>query len=251
MRNEDYTEFCELLDSAYDLIGVGVNKVISGGAKGIFFTSMAAYSLPTVRAALSAHCLDRVRGRFTPKPADIIEQIEANDGRRSAEEAWAIALTGKKETDTVVLTPEIIEAFEICRPVLESSGERSARKSFLDAYTRLVAQNRAKQQPVQWFASLGSDKTGRAAAIEKAVAAGLLPAPAISALLAAPVGDVVPNANGLAQLDAIHQMLVDGTEAKERTRLKAVERARFAVEESKRRTNEQVTQYQLQHAARP
>ena len=254
MRREDFDEFAELLDDIYDLIGSGTNKVISGGSKSVFFNAMAPYSLETVRVALAAHCVDKVRGRFTPKPADIIEQIEAsaaNDGRPGGEEAWAIALQSQDENNTVIWTDEIAEAYRICRPVLESSGAISARKSFLEVYSREVAQARAEWRPAQWSISLGWDKTRHTAVMEKAVTAGLLAAPAVHALLPAPGSDASPDVKARAQLNGIRQMLADGTKAKERARLEAAESDRFADKEIKRRANEQVTQYQLQHAARP
>lgn len=252
MQNDDYTEFCDLLDGAYDLIGSGTNKIISGSAKSLFFSAMGSYSLQTVRAALGAHCLDKVRGRFTPKPADIIEQIEAsaaNDGRPGGEEAWAIALPSQDEANSVIWTDEIAESFSICRPVLESSGAISARKSFLEVYSRKVAQSQAERRPVRWSITLGWDKTQHAAVMEKAAIVGLLAAPAVHALLPAPDGDVVPDAKARAQLDGIRQMLADGTKAKERARLEAAESDRFADKEIKRRANEQVTQYLASGAA--
>lgn len=212
MVERDFDEFCELLDAAYDLIGSGANKVISAGAKGLFFGAMAAHSLPAVRAALSAHCLDRVRGRFVPKPADLIEQIELageKDGRPGAEEAWAIALTSQDESDTVVWTSEIAEAFALCRPVLSMGDEVGARMAFKEAYMRIIASARASRRPAKWSASLGWDIAKRTAVLSRAAVAGLLPAPQVAALLPAPIGEPMPDAAARAQIAKIRQMLAD------------------------------------------
>jgi hypothetical protein len=217
MRADDFDDFAQLLDDAYDLIGSGSNKAISGGAKSLFFAAMASYSLAQFRAALSAHCLDRARGRFTPKPADIIEQIEAsalNDGRPGAEEAWAIALTSRDEADTVVWTAECAAAFSVCGPVLGLGDEVGARMAFKDAYGRLVAAARADRRPAAWSVSAGWDTLRRNAALLRAVTAGLLPAP-VAPLLAAPEGQGADD-RAREQLAEIKRRLVEGAEAKQR-----------------------------------
>lgn len=142
MRANDYDDFAQLVDDANDLIGVGANKVITGGAKSMSVTALAPYSLATVRAALGAHCVDKVRVRFTPKPTDIIEQIEAsalNDGRPGAEGAWALALRGQDEADTVVWTAECADAYAQASSIMALSDEVSARMAFKEEYVRLVA----------------------------------------------------------------------------------------------------------------
>jgi len=186
MDNRHYDEFSALLDAAYDLIGVGQNKTISSGAKAMFFKAMASYSIEQFRMALNGHCMDKQRGRFTPKPADIIEQIEGmtgGDGRPSDDEAWAIALTSQDEADTVVWTTEAAEAFGICQPVMATGDKVGARMAFKDAYNRLVTAARQSGHKAHWVASLGWDMDRRSKVIEKAVTAGLLPEPMATALL--------------------------------------------------------------------
>jgi hypothetical protein len=232
MQPRDYDDFAQLLDDAYDLIGVGANKIISGGAKSMFFAAMAPYSLATVRGALAAHCVDKVRGRFTPKPADIIEQIEAsalNDGRPGVEEAWAIALTSRNEADTVVWTAECAEAFALASPILALGDEVGARMAFKEAYARLVAQARAERRPAAWSASIGWDEAGRITVLKRAAAAGLLPAPAAQMLLTGPAGSAVPDPRAREQLAAVKQMLADGAAARQ-ARLDAEHDDRIAAE---------------------
>lgn len=186
MDNRHYDEFSALIDAAYDLIGSGTNKTISPTAKAMFFKAMAPYSIEQFRMALNAHCMDKQRGRFTPKPADIVEQIEGltgGDGRPSDDEAWAIALTSQDEADTVVWTTETAEAYRISQPVMETGDKVGARMAFKDAYNRLIAASRQAGRPAQWVASLGWDKTRQEQVINKAVSAGLLPMPMAAALL--------------------------------------------------------------------
>lgn len=233
MRTDDFDEFAQLLDDAYDLIGSGANKVISGGAKSLFFAAMGPYSLAQFRAALSAHCLDKARGRFTPKPADIIEQIEAsalNDGRPGAEEAWAIALTSLDEADTVIWSTECAEAFRIAKPVLDASGAISARKGFIEAYERLVGAARAARRPVEWVTSIGWDMGKRELALTRAVGAGVLPPPVVAALLPAPpVEKEALTDHDRQQLQKVLVMLTEG-EAARRRKVERAEQERLGGE---------------------
>jgi hypothetical protein len=253
MFEKDYDEFAALLDDAYDLIGSGANKIIGAGAKSMFFAAMAKYPMSAVRAALSAHCLDRTRGRFTPKPADLIEQIEMvfeNDGRPGPEEAWAIALTSVDEADTVVWTQEAAEAFGICRPVFESSGAISARKPFLEAYARLVTVARTARQPAQWSVSLGWDTAKQTAILAKAGATGLLAAPTVAALLPAPITEPVPNARAREQIAKIREMLKFTAEEKAAKADRDLEADWRDGEACKRQIAAQVARYQVESSAR-
>jgi hypothetical protein len=219
MRAEDYDEFAELLDAIYDLIGSGANKTINPPAKAMFFQALAKYPLPVVRTALSAHCQDRQRGKFTPKPADIIEQIEAaasRDNRPGAEEAFALALTSMDEQNTVVWTQECAQAFAAAKPVLDASGSISARKTFIEVYERLVGEARQNRAAPHWFASPGLDAIGRAAAIKRAVASGLmLPAPAAPLQLEGMAKAEKFSLNPRQQLDHIRKMVLDGIAEKQ------------------------------------
>lgn len=179
---------------------------------------------------------------FAPVPNSIYKRCLSMDGRPGAEEAWAIALRGTDEADTVVWTTEIGAAFEICRPVLETSGAISARKPFMEAYTRLVVEARAVRRPAEWVASKGWDPARQAEAIKAAAAAGRLPAPVAAALLEGPTADVEPTTEGRAQLAAIKKMLASAGEEREKRRLDEVERQRLADEAYKVRTQQTVDQ---------
>lgn len=246
MQANDYDDFAMLLDDVYDLIGSGPNKIIAGGAKSMFFAALAPYSLATVRAALGAHCVDKVRGRFTPKPADIIEQIELsamNDGRPGVEEAWAIAVRSQDEADTVVWTAECAEAYAIASSVMVLGDDVGARMAFKEAYVRLVAAARAERRPAAWAASIGWDAGRRDEVLKRAVVAGQLPAPTVHALLAGPT-DVEPISDvARDQLDAIKQQLAEGQAARE-ARIEAEHEQRLAAEAAERaERNRKVEEY--------
>ena len=227
MRENDFDEFSELLRASFDLLGkTQAAKVVSPTAQALFFQALVEYPLPAVRAGLSNHVK---RGKFTPTPADIVEFIESSrqvDNRPGSEEAWALALTTLDEAKTVVWTQEAAEAFGIARPVLESSGAISARKTFLEVYERLVAASRKAGTAASWFVSPGSDVESYQLALKNGVAAGFLPAPAKAEALPAP--EKAPTLAPHEQLAAIRTMLLDGIRAKQ---LAADEEIRGRIEE--------------------
>jgi hypothetical protein len=186
---------------------------------------------------------------FAPVPNSIYKRCLLMDGRPGAEEAWAIALLGTGETNTVVWTQEIAAAFAICRPVLESSGAISARKPFLEAYTRLVTEARAVRRPAEWLASLGWDKEQQVQAIKVATAAGQLTGPAAAALLEGPAGDPTPDASARNQISKIKQLLKDMADERELRDLVELERRDQADAIYKIRTQQMVNRYQQGAAA--
>jgi hypothetical protein len=184
MRDADFDEFTKLLDATCSLLSRGA-YIPNALNTALWFRSLLAHDLDTVRAAFDAHIADPLRGRFIPVPADILAQVEgaaANDGRPGAEEAWAIALRGVDETETVVWTAETAEAWSIARPVHAAGDEVGARMAFREAYGRLVETARHSRRPVQWVVTEGHDAQRRQVAIAAAVQAGRLPASALPEL---------------------------------------------------------------------
>lgn len=124
--------------------------------------------------------------RFTL--ADVVERINAQDGRLSADEAWATALLAHDESETVVWTEEAAQAYWASESLLQNFDKIGARMAFKGAYERLCLESRNLKKPVKWLSSLGHDPEKRKFAIEQAVhlnrltesaAAGLLPAPKV------------------------------------------------------------------------
>lgn len=131
---------------------------------------LAVYPEEAVLAALE-RCKREVTGRLSL--AHIIQRID--DGRPTADEAWAQVGTDD-EYQTLVTTDEALQAVGEVRTLIEAGDMVAARKSFLDAYQRIVTENRARGVPVNWLASLGWDNAGQIRALTAAVQAGKLSA---------------------------------------------------------------------------
>lgn len=134
-------------------------------------------SIETMRGALDAHLVDSDRGRFFPKPADIIAQIEKvtpGGGHVTSDEAWMIALESYDESATVCITPEILQARGIAQPAMDEGDKVAARMAFKAFYERILADPAVGHSPPKWNLSLGWDAAGRAPALERAQQLGRL-----------------------------------------------------------------------------
>lgn len=197
MRPDDKGSFTKLLAATMDVYG----RQITAGFVDVFFSALTPYPLEIVREALNRHLQDPESGRFAPKPADLIRQVvtaKASDGRPGRDEAWAIAQKSMDESETVVTSEEILEAFSIARPLLEELNDKvAARMAFVEAYDRIVGDKRAGGHKFEWFVSLGDNKERRAPAIKAAQVSGLLSAPRAQALIEANT-EIPMTAGGLA-----------------------------------------------------
>ena len=177
MRDADFLAFCELLDGCYALLGR--DKAPSATAKALFFRALGGHSLEAVRAGFDAHVKDPKRGRFAPMPADVIEQIEglvADDGRPGVEEAWAMCCRAADESETLVWTDEMSQAYAVALPLMQAGDQIGARMAFKEAYGRMVDDARRARHAVSWSVTLGHDVSKRHAALVAAEARGLLSA---------------------------------------------------------------------------
>lgn len=249
MFERDFGKFAELLDNVVSLKPTW--KPLPPNAKALFFRAFEQYPLEVVTQAMTAHLMDPERGQFQPAPADLVAQIKkmaGTDNRPGAEEAWAIAITSRDESETVIWTQEMAEAFAICQPVLAMGDEVGARMAFKEAYLRLVGIARNNNVPAQWSPSLGWDVSKREEALRKASVAGLLPAPAIQNLLPAPKGFAEPTDEesraGLATVKAELAKLQDGWAKAAERRAAELQAEREAEAERKRSIAEQVKQYE-------
>ncbi|GAA0535112.1 hypothetical protein [Pigmentiphaga daeguensis] len=209
MSEDDFDALSDLLDDVHELRGI---PLLSDRAKALFFRAIQQFPWPLVEKAIQAHIQDPAEGKFRSpiQPAHVIGQIEQamqQGGRPGADEAWAIALRGRDERETVVWTEEIAGALSEVRPVLQAGDDTGARMAFRQAYDRLVADARRARRPMRWMPSLGTDASRREVAITHAVNAGLLPAPAAAALLPPPMPEEGPTAAGLAQLAEVKRLL--------------------------------------------
>lgn len=96
---------------------------------------------------------------------EIVSRID--DGRPLAEEAWG--MLPKSESDSVVWTVEMQEAFGAASPLLADGDKIGARMAFLEKYRQSVNTSRAQGIPTKWQATLGHDQQGRETALTEAV----------------------------------------------------------------------------------
>lgn len=137
----------------------------------IWWASLQNYDIANVSAAFSEYAM---RGKFAPKPADILGILDRllPDGRPGADEAWA--MIPKDEQSSAVMTEEMAEALGIAQPLLNDGDKIAARMAFKEAYARIVGANKTAGIKPKWFPSLGADKTGRDLVIAEAVRLGRL-----------------------------------------------------------------------------
>jgi hypothetical protein len=174
MNQNDFSDFHALLEDCMAMWGGQPSAKVAA----MWFGCLSAHSVDEVRSAFIDHMRDPANGKFEPKPAHIIEQLERaakKDGRPGVEEAWAMSLSAKNERDTVIWTSECSQAWFVAKPVLDAGDEVGARLAFKEAYARLVAEARARKEPTDWQLSIGFDKEKRRSAINEAVEAGRIP----------------------------------------------------------------------------
>lgn len=157
---------------------------LSRAAMAVMVEDLIGYGEEPVLAALE-RCRRELTGRLSL--AAIIDRMHGDDGRPGADEAWAIAIGARDESQTVVWTTEIREAFhEVAEPLLDLGDETAARMAFRDRYSRMLREARQSRAAVQWVPSIGWDTAKREAALTQAARRGLLAAPLVSQLLPAP-----------------------------------------------------------------
>lgn len=149
-----------------------LGQSLSASAAELMAQDLAEYSEDQIAGALQA-CRRELTGKLTL--AAILQRINAADGRPGRDEAWAIALQGSDERETVVMTAEIQKALIAATPILRLGDKVGARMAFLSAYDRYCAEARNQGAPVKWEVSLGFDPDRRRTAIEDAQRQGLLP----------------------------------------------------------------------------
>ncbi|CAM3794098.1 hypothetical protein SAMN05216475_1593 [Pseudomonas synxantha] len=143
-----------------------MGQEMNPGTAAMMAEDLCAYPVPAVKAALKA-CRFEVKGKLAM--ADILQRVQASDGRPGKDEAWAIAMTTNDEFETVVLTDEIQLALAAAKPVLDAGDKIGARMAFISAYERFVGQARQDTKPVNWHVSVGFDAGRRIQAVTKAL----------------------------------------------------------------------------------
>jgi hypothetical protein len=154
-------DLIERIAIAYEVCG-GVKN--SSGAAQVIFNTLKKYPYAAVCAALE-RCISEVPRLSL---AEIIKRID--DGRPGTEEAWG--MIPKSEHETVVWTHEMSTAYGACHRLIKSGDFIAARKSFIEAYQRLLVAARAKKTSVKWTVSPGTDKSHQDGIVKQALAAG-------------------------------------------------------------------------------
>lgn len=154
------SKLLELLIVTAELCGTAISET----AGKVLLSDLESYPETQVEGALKK-CRRELQGRLT-LPA-ILTRLD--DGRPGAYEAWA--MIPKDEADSAIVNDEIMAAWGTCRE-LYYVDKVGASMAFREAYSRLIAEARAIQKPVNWWLTPGSDSAGRVAAIEDAIHAG-------------------------------------------------------------------------------
>ncbi|HDL7313788.1 TPA: hypothetical protein PXN27_000547 [Yersinia enterocolitica] len=173
---DDKREFAEIMKATLAIYGKDASKAVLD----LYWNALMPYDIDTVRKAFSNWLTDPDQGRFSPKPADIIRNIQNIAGKPdwlSANEAWALALPAQDEANTVVWTNEIAQAWNIAQPIMQEGDKVGARMAFIAAYERLTKAAQGTGRTPEWSVSEGWDKETVKGAVEQAVTTGLLPKP--------------------------------------------------------------------------
>lgn len=172
MNQQDYDQFGELLNAVAELYG----KTMKPMQTAMYFRALEAAPLEAVQAAFDAHAKDCERGRFMPMPADLLaklEQVAAQDGRPSPEEAWGVAIKAADEAQTVVWTVETERAWwDVASPLYSIGDKFNASRGFMTRYVALVAEARKRGERVRWTVTQGTDRNLRDQAVREAYRLG-------------------------------------------------------------------------------
>lgn len=149
---------------------------------------------------------------------DIIDRLD--DGRPGPEEAWS--LYPKDEDASAIVTAEMQQAMSAAWSLVQDGDKVAGRMAFLEAYRRIVAENRANGVPVKWEPSFGRDPRGREAALLVALQHERLTVDRCLALLP---NDNEQHAEFLRHAGVSHHLLLASptpTQEKSRARLAAI-----------------------------
>ena len=172
MNRNELAEFSKMLAATMELY----DRQIGENAVFIWVSTLEKFSLSDIRVALTAHIQHPERGRFAPKPADVIAAMQERIRSQwpSADEAWATALQASDERATVVWSEEAAKAFADCQPIMASGDSIGARMAFKASYDRELQQAIRELRTPRNTVSLGHDPAQRVEAVELAVQRGKL-----------------------------------------------------------------------------
>ena len=132
---EDFAKFLRGLAELHD-------KTLSSAALDVWWSMLEPYMFGDVMGALYRH---ERESSFMPRPHDVIERIEGDDGRPGAEVAWSSALRAHDEHESVLWTDEIASAFGAAKVLLDAGDKVGARMAFKERYERRIRQARDRR----------------------------------------------------------------------------------------------------------
>ncbi|NUF48634.1 hypothetical protein [Gilliamella sp. ESL0250] len=160
-------EFLAVIGGLLDLYG----QQASTTKVNIYWSTVGQYPIESLRRAANVWVR---KSQFMPKPADLIKLMDGSNNHLSSDEAWSIAILASNENNTVVWTNEIAKAWAQAEIVYRNGDKIGARRTFINAYERMVDESMMYGRTIEVFVSLGSDKEKRTDAINHAVFTGLL-----------------------------------------------------------------------------
>ena len=197
MNSTDKSGFAAHILAIAEIYG----KALSTPAIGIYWTALQGYPLAEVQRAIEHHVHDPDAGRYFPKPADLIRHLQPrpeDDGHPGPDEAWGLLVRLiQDERETGVLTDAMRAGWAACGPVLDLGDAVGARRAFIDAYTRAVAEARTRRTPARWTVTLGTCPQLRAQRLTEAVQAQRLTRAQVTALLPGPAPASLDQVAGL------------------------------------------------------
>lgn len=149
---------------------------LSEAAVRVLVDDLSRYPEAQVLHALS-RCRRELRSGLTL--ADVLARLD--DGRPGPEEAWA--MMPRDESQSVVWTDEMAQAWGVAQPLLAEGDQVAARMAFLEHYRGIVQTARDRGQPPRWTPSLGHDPAGREEVLVRAAELGRLSASHVAGLL--------------------------------------------------------------------
>lgn len=237
MNDQDRVPFAKVLAATLDAYGrrPPMSETIE-----LWFQIMRPFALEQFRMACQRHVMESPKE--PPTPGAILQMLRGKDtSRPGAEEAWSIAVKACDESETVMMTDEIAQAWGVAQPIFNLGDEVGARMAFKEAYTRLTA---SPEAPAKWWPSIGHDPHKRDTALAEAKRQGLLSAPHAETLALPNETEQKASPEGLKRFKEEMAKLTFVNEARAAERAAEAERERLAVLHRKQEIADVVAKYE-------
>jgi len=237
VNEQDRIPFAKVLAATLDAYG---RRPPMSDTVELWFQIMRPFSLEQFRMACQQAVITNPQN--PPTPGSVLQTLRSKDtSRPGAEEAWAIAVRACDESETVMLTDEIAQAWGVAQPIFNLGDEVGARMAFKEAYGRITE---AVNAPAKWWPSIGSDPYKRDTALSEAKRQGLLPAPTAQALALPDETDKSdPDPQAVKRFKQAIAGLKFANEARAAQREAEAEKQRLAVLQRKQAIADVVAQY--------